>query len=246
MTDFADVEQFARQHAGCGGLSPSAIPQSAGGFTLTLTCTCGASFDRRVTAEEAKQPLPQIQVVPRPAPSVAPPATPVPPPAKPASRGPAGKGVAREDLEKLMRQALAAEEAAAASMAPPRARAAGPPPSGSGPTSRPRTPVTRIDLDLTIREALDRQRADAAALREGVEAGVTRRTWLAVVGVVALGVAGGAVYWFLGDSSQEHVAPSTAAPNTPQLPREQRAALDEVVTSLRSVQSSTPPDSTFP
>ena len=38
MTDFADVEQFARQHAGCGGLTPSATPQAAGGFTLRLAC----------------------------------------------------------------------------------------------------------------------------------------------------------------------------------------------------------------
>ena len=85
MTDFADVEQFARQHAGCGGLTPSAVPQPAGGFALTLTCACGARFDRRVTAEEARQPLPQIQIAPRPASSVARPAAPAPPIARTAN-----------------------------------------------------------------------------------------------------------------------------------------------------------------
>jgi len=157
---------------------------------------------------------------------------------------PVGKGVAREDLEALMREALAAEEAAATSMAPPPARPAAPP-SGSGPTSRSRPPVTRLDLDLTIREALERQRADAAEPREVDEPPVTRRMWLVVAGVAVLGVAGGAAYWFLGDSSEEDDAPPTG-PNTPQMPPEERSALEEVVKSLRQLQASTPPDSTFP
>src|SRR5215470_1725576 len=96
MTDFADVEQFARQHAGCGGLTPSAIPQADGGFTLTLTCTCGAGFDRRVTAEEAKQPLPQIQIASRPSPRE--------------RRPPERRRVApSRELEDAMRAALEAE-----------------------------------------------------------------------------------------------------------------------------------------
>jgi hypothetical protein len=300
MTDFADVEQFARQHAGCGGLTPSAIPQATGGFTLTLTCACGARFDRRVTAEEATQPLPPIQLAPRPAPTVARPSAPASPPAKPASPAPvpsapslpssprsrraaerprvepsreleeamraaleaetqtverpasapppkpADKGVSRGDLEALMREALAADEAAAAEMAAPPARPSAAPPSGTGSTSRPRAPVTRLDLDLTIREALDKQRADAAEPREVDEdPSVTRRKWLAIAGVAVLGVVGGGAYWFLGDSSEDDDAPP-AASNTPQMPPEQRTAFEDVVKSLRLVQSSTPPDSTVP
>ena len=61
MSDFADVQQFARQHATCGGLTPNAQtrPGTAGGYRLTITCACGAIHDRWVTAEEASQPLPQ-------------------------------------------------------------------------------------------------------------------------------------------------------------------------------------------
>jgi hypothetical protein len=293
MTDFADVEEFARQHAGCGGLTPSAKAQAAGGFTLTLTCTCGTSFDRLVTAEEAKQPLPQIQLAPpraasTPAPASTAPAPPpapsrsesTPPPPSPRSRRgdqrprvppsreleeamraaleaepetvastpaapPAapGKGVARGDLEALMQKALAAEEAATAQTSAP-ARPVGPP-AGTGPTSRSAGPVTRLDLDLTIREALERQRVEAAEPREVEEPSVTRRTLLAVIGVAVMGVAGSAGYWFLGGSSEEgEDAPS--APNAPQIPPEERAALDEVLKALRQVQGSTPPDSTFP
>lgn len=292
MTDFADVEQFAREHAGCGGLTPGATPQAAGGFVLTLTCTCGATFERRVTAEEAKQPLPQITIAPRaaaprapapPPPSPAPPPSSrseTPPPAAPPPRSrrsaerprvapsreledalraaleaepeaverptsaPApkpAKGAAREDLEALMRQALAAEEAAAAAPAPP-ARSATPP-AGTGPTSQPRSPVTRLDLDLTIREALDRQRADAAEPRETDEP-VTRRMWLVFVAVAAVGAAASAAYWYFGQSEEEDDVPTS--PNAPQMPSEERAALEEVLKSLRQLQTSTPPDSTIP
>ena len=316
MTDFADVEQFARQHAGCGGLTPSAVPQPAGRFMLTLTCTCGETFGRWVTAEEAKQPLPQIPIASRaaPAPPPTPPAAspgpaapsipaeppmpkapatskapPTPPPPKPPPRAePPGvapppsrpaverprvspsreleealraalqaeaepvarpaaptpaKPVPTQDLEALMREALAAEEAAANAAAPPARPAA--PPAGAGPGSRPRSAVTRLDLDLTIRQALDRQRADAAGPREVDEAPLTRRRWLALVAVAVVGVASSAAYWYFTESSDEDDAPGTPdAPSAPRLPSEQRAALEEVVKSLRQLQASTPPDST--
>jgi hypothetical protein len=301
MTDFADVEQFVRQHAGCGGLSPSAVPRPAGGFLLTLTCTCGETFDRWVTAEEAKQPLPQIPIASRAAPAApAPPATspgpaapsipsapptPKPPPTPPKAPPPVAppppsrqaverprvapsreleealraaleaeaepvarptatpspaKPVPRQDLDALMREALAAEEAAANAAAPPARPAALP--AGAGPGSRPRSAVTRLDLDVTIRQALDRQRADAAEPREVDEPPVTRRVWISLVAVAVLGVASTAAYWYFTDSSDEDDAPST--PSAPRLPSEQRAALDEVVKSLRQLQASTPPDST--
>jgi hypothetical protein len=294
MTDFADVEQFVHQHASCGGLTPSATPQPAGGFLLTLTCGCGESFDRWVTPEEAKQPLPQIPLAPRGAPTAAPPSaaaptssTPSPPspPPTPAAPPPVSapppsrrggerprvtpsreledalraaleaepetvtrrssppsppKEVPPADLEVLYRDALAAEEAATS--APPAA-----PPAGPAGPRRERHAVTRLDLDVTIREALDRQRADAAEPREAPEPPVTRRVWVALLVVAVLGVAGSGAYWFLSDSSDEEVETSApSAPSGPKLPPEQGAALAEVVKSLRQLQSSTPPDSTFP
>ena len=59
MTDFADVEQFAREHAACGGLTPNAMSRPGrAGYLLTITCACGATLDRWVTADEASRPLP--------------------------------------------------------------------------------------------------------------------------------------------------------------------------------------------
>jgi hypothetical protein len=74
MSDFADVEQFAREHAACGGLIPSAQsrPGAGGGYLLTVACTCGALHDRWVTAEEASQPLPRPSREPVPAVAPAP------------------------------------------------------------------------------------------------------------------------------------------------------------------------------
>jgi hypothetical protein len=67
MSDFADVEQFAREHAGCGGLTPQATSRPGReGYHLTITCACGATHDRWVTADEASRPLPHPSPVPAP------------------------------------------------------------------------------------------------------------------------------------------------------------------------------------
>jgi hypothetical protein len=151
------------------------------------------------------------------------------------------KPAPQADLESLYREALAAEEAAASS--PPPTRPAAPPASPAGPR-RDRHAVTRLDLDETIREALDRQRADAAEPREAPEPPATRRIGLVLLVVALLGAAGSGTYWYLSNWSEEEV--ETTASSEPKLPSEQGAALAEVVKSLRQVQSSTPPDSTFP
>lgn len=110
MSDFADVEQFAHQHAACGGLTPSARsrPGSEGGYLLTITCACGATHDRWVTSEEASRPLsrPRRPPDPFPPPVTAPtparawPARPLPPAPQriglavaPARRRSRGRGV---------------------------------------------------------------------------------------------------------------------------------------------------------
>jgi hypothetical protein len=67
MSDFADVEQFAREHAACGGLTPNAISRPGReGYLLTITCACGATHDRWVTADEASRPLPRPSRVAEP------------------------------------------------------------------------------------------------------------------------------------------------------------------------------------
>jgi hypothetical protein len=50
VTEFADIATFARQHAGCGGITPNATTPVGGGYLLTLACTCGATMDRWITA----------------------------------------------------------------------------------------------------------------------------------------------------------------------------------------------------
>jgi hypothetical protein len=94
MSDFADVEKFAREHASCGGLTPNATSRPGReGYLLTITCACGAIYDRWVTAAEASQPLPRPSSVAAPVPAwPARPTTPRPQrievaPARRASRG---------------------------------------------------------------------------------------------------------------------------------------------------------------
>lgn len=113
MSRFQDLADFARQHRSCGILVPSASSPLMGGYLLTLTCTCGATFDRWVTAEEALElPAPALTPVPdEPAsertadpPGAAaamaapPPETPTPP------------ATERETLEEAMLRALDAVE----------------------------------------------------------------------------------------------------------------------------------------
>jgi hypothetical protein len=127
VTDFADIERFARSHDRCGGITPNATTKVDGGYLLTLTCACGVSMDRWVTPEEARLPL--AFSGPR---STAAPARPDETPRAPAPS---------TDLEEVMRQALEAEEAADA-----RARAAAStppaPPLARPPASAVAKPVT--------------------------------------------------------------------------------------------------------
>jgi hypothetical protein len=73
MSDFADVEQFAREHATCGGLTPKATSSSGGGgYQLTITCACGATHNRWVNLDEASRPVPRRPRSPLPAPTPSP------------------------------------------------------------------------------------------------------------------------------------------------------------------------------
>jgi hypothetical protein len=118
MSRFPDVEAFVRQHADCGGVTPNASAPIGGGYLLTLTCVCGAVFDRWVSPEEAALPLSASPPPVPPAPPPVPPPRPAPPPlvtppsvleSEPAPRGP----VPSPDLQEVLRQAIDAVDAEA-------------------------------------------------------------------------------------------------------------------------------------
>jgi hypothetical protein len=232
MSDFADVEEFGRQHAACGGITPSATPQPAGGFLLTLGCACGATFDRWVTAEDAKKPLPlpRATTVPgrRPPPALdaeagAPAAaTPKPPPA-PKS----------QDLDAIMREALMQTEREGETPPPSPPRSA----RGDTPAAKPppgRTSPAKLNLDSTIRTALTQQ-SELAAAGAARPAPRRRRTWLLLFAVAALGLSA-AIYFGL-DTGAPPGPPAAEAPAARPLDQQQRAALDETLKSLRQLQA---------
>src|SRR2546422_3137302 len=119
MVDFSDVMRFAETHRACGSVAPAITPQPSGGYLLTLTCACGAVFDRRVTADEATH-APFLAGVP---PSALPPRPIVAAPTVPRKPDPP-RLTPSPELERAMREALEAEEAeAAATPAPVAGRA---------------------------------------------------------------------------------------------------------------------------
>ncbi len=301
MTDFADIEEFSRQHAACGGITPSAVPQAGGGYLLTLTCACGATLDRWVTPQEAKRPLPlpASKVGGGGAPPPTPPrlargATTVPTepargatavPTEPARPRQASAAPPSADLEAAIRAALEAEEAASAAPPPVAPATPAPRPSadlealmrealrvedGGGGTPPPtpprlaRSPTTvptepaspatkgaaapvgrsgpgKLNLDSTIRSALTPQaELAAAAPRRARSRGLG--VWLALAAVAALAVAAG-VYFASGPEAPP-VTPDAVAP-APPLDQQQRAALDEIMKSLRQLQAASSPTTTY-
>jgi hypothetical protein len=244
MSDFADVERFGREHAGCGGITPGARPQPGGGFLLNLTCACGATFERAISMEEAKRPLPLPRNLARPAPRPAPAPSAemdavlraaveaetayVPPPAPPEPPRSAGG-----DLDAVMREALAAESRPAPA---PAARAA-------PPTPRPTAPA-RLNLDTTIRTALDAQAALAIKRRPLGGKPRTRVAWLVLFAILAAGVV--STIYFAGRLDAPPEAPAVAsAPPPPPLDQQQRAAHDEIMKSLRTLQAASTPNASF-
>jgi len=207
MSDFADVEQFAREHPACGGLTPNAMPRPGGGYLLTLRCVCGATFDRWVSPEEARQPLPIPRRVTPVAPPAAPPPTravaaPVTPAATTSSPGP------REDVAAR----VAAEEEPVAPVAPPvRTR-----------------PVPEWPRPDAARAALHRQ---AMVTRAGPRrASRGRAVWLALFVIVGLGAAG-TVYLVGAPGAPEPVADGAA--RRADDPR--RGELESAVEALRGL-----------
>jgi hypothetical protein len=249
MSDFADVERFAREHAACGGLTPSAMPRpGGGGYLLTLSCACGATFDRWVSPEEARRPLP---IPARAAPAPAAPAAPAPasagaaPPAPPPAAVPrppvSSKPKPRpsQELEALVREALEAEEAPVAPAAPATPAAPAPPPapgpvSPAGPGTRSRVQPERLNLDTTIRSALQHQAEMTLPPPPRARRGSRGRlVWLVLFMVVGLGAAG---VIFVAGGPDGPLPMMTSTP-PPRASDPQRAALEGVVKSLRELHS---------
>jgi hypothetical protein len=213
MSDFADVEQFAREHAACGGLTPSAQsrPGAGGGYLLTITCACGALLDRWVTAEEASQPLPPPSREPAPAPRVS---TPAPAP-----------------------QVTPAPAPRVSTPAPAPTRAI------AWPTrpSPPRPPQVAV----TVQPARRPSRGRAVWLILALLVALTGGAAVYLTGVpLELAGALDELTGLLSERPAASPAPTAPPPSAPVavLPAaRERAALDEIVTSLRQLQANTTP-----
>jgi hypothetical protein len=264
MTDFADVEEFVRQHAGCGGLTPSATVQPAGGFLLTLACVCRQTFDRRVTAAEAKQPLPPLSAPRRDTPD----ATPVPPassepvasPRRPRQASDRPRATPSRETVEALRAALEAEPDPETVARPvPRSGALEPAPRGERDVAGPRglaadktgstsaaAQTSRVAPTLPGEMAPRPRRPPVARLeRKSEESAPPRRVWRWLLVIAILGLAGWAAYRYLNIVADAPIK-SRGVPTGSRLTPEPPVALEEVVRSLRQLQASTPPASSFP
>src|SRR5207245_6818197 len=136
-------------------VAPAITPQPSGGYLLTLTCACGAVLDRRVTADEATH-APVLAGVP---PSAPPPRPVVAAPTAPRKPDPP-RLTPSPELERAMREALEAEEAASAATPAPAARRAPATPAAPPTDTRDRKAPTP-ELEEVLRRAVA---ASAAAL----------------------------------------------------------------------------------
>ncbi len=148
MVDFSDVMRFAETHRACGSVAPAVTPQPSGGYLLTLTCACGAFLDRRVTADEATH-APFLAGVP---PSAPPPRPVVAAPTAPRKPDPP-RLTPSPELERAMREALEAEEAAAAATPAPAARRAPATPAAPPTDTRDRK-APSPELEEVLRRAV--------------------------------------------------------------------------------------------
>ena len=263
MVDFSDVVRFAETHRRCGGVSPAVSTQPSGAYLLTLSCACGAVLDRLVTADEAKH-APFLTGAPAPVVAATAPRRPDPPRLTPSP-----------ELERVMREAVEAEEAAAMPAAPPSRST--PPPAISEKHDRTapspqleavlRQAVTASAAELETKKPPSPKRAPApprtanvratmtAALREQERLRVdlthaprSRRTRTRRVwlGLAALVIVGaGAGAVVYVGSAPEEDAPVTAASGAP-APPSAVGTFGNAVGALRRVQAVSGRTSTLP
>jgi hypothetical protein len=170
VTDFSDIERFARAHAACGSITPNATTQMDGGYLLTLSCACGVSMDRWVTADEAKVPL---SLSGRRTSGAA-----AQPPALPTTADEVRTSPAtRSDLEEVMRRALEAEEAAEPRGPGPTKPAAPPPvakPTAPAVTKPTTAPVAKTAASPSARPVPSTPAASSRQLITNLEDAVQR------------------------------------------------------------------------
>jgi hypothetical protein len=213
MNNFADVEEFAREHARCGGLTPKASSwPGREGYHLEITCACGATHNRWITAEEARQPLgpsAKAPVAPPPAPAsvMLAPATRIAAVAAPAAPAPIAPA-ARSATASPPASSIPVESAARVSTVPASAPIA--PPSGMpvpvapehlmtaishSPTPGAPVPVMSQSVPWPVRPpapAATRAEVVVAPVRSGSRG---RVVWLVLLLLVA-GAAGAGTYVF--------------------------------------------------
>ena len=215
---FADIEQFGRRHADCGGITPSASALSGGAFQLTLTCVCGNTLERTVTAEEATRPLPL-------------PSHAITPTARRAERPSAPPSAEVEAT--VPRWSPPSYEAPPA---PREDRVPSPAPLWSPPTPTPALAATIRSLPA---EPIPPPAAKPAPRPRG------RLVWLVLFAIVALGAAAGV--YLVADLEKvpvATVASTTAPPPPPSVDQSQRAALEEALRALRQLQAASTPSMT--
>lgn len=57
VTVIADLEAFVTRHRPCGALTGDATPPTVDGYTVTVSCSCGAVFERAVALDDAMADL---------------------------------------------------------------------------------------------------------------------------------------------------------------------------------------------
>jgi hypothetical protein len=252
-----DVEGFTRQHGSCGTLTASTSSPTRSGSILTLTCACGATYERWVTAEEMKEGLSLLPSAPSSEPDTAPPIPTLPP-----------APTDRKLLEKAMAAALEALDAPARTppappapvapieqVTPPLAARKPRPAAGSAPDKQAlentlRTTLEAFDAESEMRTAPRRPAPQPGAIVRDISPipALTRQRVVigSVVAVVAVILAVGTWYALRGDQSVARVA-APAPPPAPRLraPENERPAITQAVGALRDLQSFSKPDLQF-
>ena len=59
----ADLDEFFALHRAHGGLTPTAGELTPNGYRLELACSCGVTFERWVTAQDAVDDFLRAQLV---------------------------------------------------------------------------------------------------------------------------------------------------------------------------------------
>jgi hypothetical protein len=235
MVDFSDVVAFAEAHRRCGQVTPAVNSEPSGAYMLTLRCGCGATHERRVSAEDAAHaPVAASADVAAPVDRPAPPrVTPSPEllramqdaleaddealAAQPTPTGSRGEHEASATLERDGPRLTPSPELEAVLRAAIDAEDAAALPTASPPPPAPKrvapAPPPIVGLESTVRAAVrdhDRLRgaldSNAAVTNAPGTSPKPHTIWFAVAAVAVLAAVGAAVY--IMDAPDADVPPS--------------------------------------